>query len=130
MGVAEFNYDGSSIEPLRNSANVFFERDEPAKRLLGAFEIDANQLFEMVFSVGNISPNHAAMLLMFVHAIERNMEADEIQAITSAPNGAAQRHPFILALNDVDDPSIAEYKAFFHALHTAWALNVQLILDV
>jgi hypothetical protein len=130
MGVSEFKYDGSSIEPLRNSANVFFEADEPATRLLGAFEIDANQLFEMIFSVGNVSPNHAAMLLMFVHAITRNVEADEIKAITSIPNSAAQHHPFILATNDEDDPSVAEYKAFFHALHTAWTLNVQLILDV
>ena len=129
-GIEEFEYDGSSIEPLRNAEGVYFETDQIASRKLGAFEVDANQIFEMIFSVGNINPNHAALLLIFLHAIDRDLEAPTIMNIAPALDDAVDRHPFLLHENDDDNLTIAELKRFFHALYTAWTLDVRLILDV
>lgn len=129
-GIEEFQYDGSSIEPLRTAGNVYFESDEVATRKLGAYEVDANQVFEMIFSVGHINPNHAALLLIFLNAIDRDLEADAIMAIAPAPGDVHVRHPFLLNENHDDNPTIAELKTFFHALYTAWTLDVRLILDV
>lgn len=129
-GIEEFEYDGSSIEPLRNAEGVYFESDGVATRKLGAFEVDANQIFEMIFSVGNINPNHAALLLIFLNAIDRDLEAPTIMNIAPAPEDVEERHPFLLNESNDDIPTIAELKTFFHALYTAWALDVRLILDV
>ena len=100
------------------------------QRRLGEFSIDANQLFEMIFSVGNIQPNHGALLLLFLNAIERDLEADAIMKITPAPPDVDTLYPFLMQPTDRDDESILQIKSFLYALYTAWKLNVSLVLDV
>jgi len=92
--------------------------------------VSANQLFEMVFSVGNILPNHAALLLLFFNAIPRDLEADQIMNITPAPQDVETKHPFILKIANSDDRTTAEIKGLMEALYIAWKLDVRLILDV
>lgn len=130
QGVQEFQYDGGTVKPLRNSSDAYFEERMTLQRRLGEFSIDANQLFEMIFAVGNIQPNHAALLLLFMGAINRDLEADEIMHITPAPPDADTRYPFILQHEPDDDQTIAELKEFLRALYMAWKLNVPLKLDV
>lgn len=129
QGVAEFQYDGHSVRPLRAADNIYFEEARVFVRKLGEFTVDSNQLFEMIFAVGNINPNHAALLLLFLHAIDRDLEAQEIMTITPAPPDAETRYPFIIRVDDNDDRTIAEFKLFLEALYTAWTLNVHLIVD-
>jgi hypothetical protein len=129
QGVEEFNYDGESIKPMREANDTFFEVPVPAKRRLGELSVDANQVFETMFGVGNINPNHAALMLLFFKAIPRDLEANEIMQITPAASDAIQRHPFLLKADPNDDESISEFKRFFYALYTAWRLNVRMIID-
>lgn len=129
QGIKEFSYDGSSIKPLRGDAGNYFEDPFALVRKLGEFEIDANQVLEMMFSVGHISPNHAALLLLFFHAIDRNLEADEIMSIAPAAADVRQQHPFKLEYDDEDKPRINELKAFFQALYVAWTINARLLVD-
>lgn len=129
QGIEEFRYDGKSIEPLRSATGIYFESVEATSRLLGAFRVDSNQVFEMIFGVGHITPNHAALLLMFLNAITRDLEADQIQALAPASKDTPQQIPFLMAENNDDNLTIAELKAFFHALYTAWTLDVQMFLD-
>jgi hypothetical protein len=130
QGVKEFQYDGTSVQPLRDADNIYFEESQVFNRRLGEFDIDSNQLFEMIFAVGNINPNHAALLLLFMHAIPRDLEASTIMNIAPAPPDLEQHHPFLLKPDPEDDDSISELKAFFYALYLAWKLDVYLILDV
>jgi hypothetical protein len=132
QGVKEFKYDGAAVRRLRQSSDAYFEDQTPASRRLGEFSIDADQVFEMIFGVGDIYPNHAAMLLMFLNAIDRRLEADEIMKIAPPPPGVEKRHAFNIPLNEKMevDRTIAEFVDFLHALYIAWTLNVRLIMDV
>lgn len=133
QGVEDFQYDGATIQPLRQIDGVYFEDQLPAYRVLGEFTLDANQLFEMIFAVGHINPNHAALLLMFLHGIPRDMEADAIMRVTPAPPDAETRYPFAVQLDPTSDSaqdrSIQELAAFLKALYTAWRLNIRVIID-
>jgi len=130
QGIQEFQYDGGSIKSMRNSDGTYFEEHLVMQRRLGEFSIDANQLFEMIFGVGNIQPNHGALLLLFLNAIDRDLEANTIMGITPAPPDAETRYPFLMQVTDHDDETIAQLKVFLYAMYTAWKLNVTLKLDV
>jgi hypothetical protein len=129
QGVKEFKYDGSTIQPLREVTDAYFVLDKPQTRRLGEFSMDANQVFEMMFAVGAVLPNHAATLLLFLHAIRRDLEADEIMNIGTATADTEARYPFRITPHDDDDQTIAELKDFLHALHIAWRLRVRLLVD-
>lgn len=128
-GIEEFQYDGASVRPLRQTSDVYFEDRNPLVRRLGEFDIDANQLFEMIFAVGTILPNHAALLLLFLHAIHRDLEAEDIMRITPAPANVAEHHPFLIQHERSDNDTLHEIKEFLAALYLAWKLNVPLIVD-
>ncbi len=128
-GVEEFQYDGATVRPLRSEGTNYFEAARPLTRKLGEFEIDSNQVFEMIFGVGNIIPNHGALLLLFFGAIRRDLDAKTIMHIASAGEDAAQKHPFALKPDSDDNRSVVDFKNFLHALHIAWQLNVRLIVD-
>lgn len=137
QGVEEFEYDGSSIAPLRQAVNedgegIYFEERMVQFRKLGEFNIDANQMFEMFFAVGSyVLPNHAALLLLFTHAIPRNIEADEIINIKDLPqnNNLSETYPFSIAINDSDDITTIEFKQMLHAMYNAWKLGVRFMVD-
>lgn len=129
QGVREFEYDGESVRPLREADSTYFEAPSTISRRLGELDVDSNQVFEMAFSVGHINPNHAALLLLFFHAIPRDLEADQIMHITPAPPNVTEQHPFIIENDADDDTTIREIKDFLRALYCAWALNVRLLVD-
>lgn len=129
QGVREFHYDGHTVRPLRQDSDIYFESSQPLSRRLGELEIDSNQVFEMAFSVGNINPNHAALLLLFFHAIERDLEADEIMRIAPAGPDVTVRHPFIIQDEASDDTATRQLKDFLRSLYRAWSLNVRLLVD-
>lgn len=129
QGVEEFRYDGKLVERLRQMQDVYFEDRQVQGRLFGEFNLNANQLFEMLFAVGNINPNHGALLLLFLNAIRRDLEANEIMALAPAANDVETRYPFIIETDDDDDKTVAEIKEFLRALYIAWKLNVKLLVD-
>jgi hypothetical protein len=129
QGVEEFKYDGSTVQPLREESDVYFEDAQPAVRRLGEFSVDANQIFEMMFAVGHVNPNHAALLLLFLHAINRDLEAEEIMHITPAPPDSETRFPFLLQKERNDDHTTFEIKEFLRALYIGWRLSVRILVD-
>jgi len=128
QGIDDFAYDGQSILPLRLN-EVYFEERVPPLRRLGEFDINANQVFEMIFGVGDIQPNHAAILLLFFNAIERDLQADGIMTLYPAPPDADERYPFLHQAMPKDDDTTAELKDFFAALYLAWRLGATLKID-
>jgi hypothetical protein len=94
-------------------------------------EITADQLFELFFLMGNSIPaKRLVMILLFVNAIPRNLEAHELMSLTPVPPDAAQHIPFLLRPEPNDDVSIRDLKGFFHALYRAYTLDREVLLDV
>lgn len=127
-GIIDFQYDGKSVEALR-SDGVYFESPAVPARHLGDFLVNANQVYEMIFTVGNIIPNHASMLLLFFHAIRRDLQANELVGLTPAPPDVLRKHAFVLDIKPNDETTTREFKEFLHALYIAWTLNVRLLID-
>lgn len=130
QGVENFAYDGLAIDRLRKEGDTYFLDKFPANRFLGEFTLNANQIFEMIFSVGDIIPNHGAVLLLFYNAIERSeLEAPQIMALAPADAEKIQAHPYLHQIMQGDDRTLADFKEFFEALWVSWALNVKLLID-
>jgi len=130
QGVENFAYDGANIARLRAEGNIYFADNKAAFRFLGEFNLDANQMFEMVFMVGDIIPNHGAVLLLFYNAIERSeLQANEIMSLAPANEEKIKKYPYLHQIMQGDDRTIAELKEFLEALWVAWALNIKLIVD-
>ncbi|MDX2163092.1 MAG: hypothetical protein SF162_17380 [bacterium] len=131
QSVQEMQYDGESVRPMRaNSA--YFEESRVAGRDMVEFVLSANQVFEMLFLLGHVQPPHAAMLLLFFHAVPRKIEANVVVQIMNqmlTPEQIDQHFPSQMKVTDADDLTISELKRFFHALWLAWKLDVLLLLD-
>lgn len=130
QGIRDFDYDGSSVLPLRETDTAIFADQRTIYRTLGELVITNNQVFEMVFLVGHIQPNHAGVLLLFFGAVNRQLEAQEIMAMGTMPLPAREQIPFQIGPEADDDDTTAELKEFLYAIYLAWQLGVQLLLDV
>lgn len=130
QGIKDFNYDGSTAARLRAASSAIFAEQRASRRALGELVVSSDQVFEMVFLVGHIQPNHAGVLLLFFGAIARNLEAPEIMAIGTLPLAARQQVPFQIGPEPGEDATTTELKEFLYALYLAWQLNVPLLLDV
>lgn len=137
QGIQKLGYDGASVKALRAAAAdhaaegpTYFELPDAPQRRLGELRVSSDQLLEMIFGVGErIIPNHAGILLLFVHAIERDLEAQDIQDISSSEPSTRERYAFEMFEPPESDQCIREFVAFFHALYTAWKLNAPLFVD-
>ncbi|MDQ7026624.1 MAG: hypothetical protein Q9P44_13830 [Anaerolineae bacterium] len=130
QGIENFQYDGQTVAALRQQSDTYFEDNQAAVRFLGDFSINANQVLEMIFTVGDIIPNHAAVLLLFYNAIERSeLEADSIMKLAPATPEKIEAFPFLHQIMPIDDSTTAELKEFFQALWLAWSLNVKVKVD-
>ncbi len=132
QGVQEMGYTGDTVRSLRANP-VYFEERRVIGRDMVEFLFTADQVFEMLFLLGNIQPAHAGMMLLFFNAVPRAVEADVIVKIMNKQLTREEieaKFPFQMQVEEVDDPTVAEIKRFFYALWCAWRLNVQVILDV
>lgn len=137
QGIQEFGYDGSSVKVLRDvdanseeGTRTYFELPVSPQRRLGEIRVSGDQMLEMVFGVGErIIPNHAGILLLFFHAINRELEADDIRKISTAEAFTREKGIFLMSADPEDDDTVHEFLAFFHAMFLAWKLNVPLFVD-
>jgi hypothetical protein len=74
------------------------------------------------------------MLLLFYNAIPRDaIDPQSIIALTRRELSAdefMEQYPFFHEINLDDHPSIIDFKRFLKALYIAYALNVELPLDI
>ena len=126
----DLNQHSAQVQEIRESG-AYFESEMNPRRKLGEIAVSGNNLFYLLFMQGHISPSRAAITLLFLNAIPRNIDAADIYKLTPAPANAAEVYPFQHPPDpDIDDSTVSELKAFLRALHTAWLLNVDLLLDV
>lgn len=122
---------GVQAEDLRdNHPGVFFESTAPLKREYPEMDVTGEQLFELMFLLGPVQPKRAVMILLFMGAIQRDMEADKLMALTPAQSSYGQQYPFLLTTQRDTDQSIRDLTGFFHALYTAWLLDRDVWVDV
>ncbi len=122
--------DASEVSVMRGEGQPYFEERGVLTRHLGELIVSSNQLFKMLFLMGSLQPAYAAVWLVFVGAINRRLEADELIHLSDSPEDALERYPFQFHDEPNDDASIRQLKRFFGALYLAWGLNVRLLLDV
>ncbi|MEL7675006.1 MAG: hypothetical protein AAGU78_14810, partial [Chloroflexota bacterium] len=125
-------YRGVAAARLRAQDGVFLESAEAPQRSVDGFAVTGDQVFEMLFLSGHIRPAHGALLLQFFDAIYSDLEADVMMQLADPPSveWLDQTVPFLHRAEPRDDDTIAELKAFFYALYTAYRLGVPLLLDV
>lgn len=137
QGIQKLGYDGASVKALREAdggvdagERRYFELPIAPERRLGELRVSGDQALEMIFGVGErIIPNHAGILLLFVGAINRDLEAEEIQGISSFDGKIRGRFAFEMIVDAGADDCLQELLAFFQALYVAWTLNVSLYVD-
>lgn len=122
---------GARAEDLRDQhPGVFFESASPLKRQYDEMDVTGEQLFELLFLLGAVQPKRAVMILLFMGAIRRDMDAGTLMKLSPAQLQHRDLYPFLLEPGPADDKSIRELKAFFQALYTAWLLDREVYLDV
>ena len=120
---------GDQVKRMRATDDVFFETSDVFARRVEDLSVSTDQLFEMLFLMNAALPTYAAMLLLFIGAIPRDMDADVLQNLTPAPADWQTRFPFQLRHEADDDATIAAIKDFLASLYVAYGLNVSLSLD-
>ncbi len=137
QGIQRLGYDGSFVRALREldkqnegGERTYFLSPEAPQRRLGELRVTGDQALEMIFGVGDrIIPNHAGILLLFFDAIERDLEASEIQEISSFDRTIREGFQFEMEAVSTGHQGIREVISFFHALYLAWKLDVSLFVD-
>jgi hypothetical protein len=127
--LAEYLFKSGEIERMRQTPGIIFESGERFARRIEDVQITNDQVFEILFLNDIIQPAHAALLMLFVGAIPRDMDAHALMDLTKGGAGNPDT-PFLLKTESSDDESIGALKAFFEALYTAYRLNVSVSLDV
>ncbi len=132
QSVQEMGYDGETVRPLRANP-AYFEESRVAGRDMIEFVFNANQVFEMLFLLGHVSPTHAAILCLFFNAVPRQIEANVIVQVMNRllTRDQIEKHfPFSLKTTDDDDRTSADLKRYLLSLWLGWKLNVDILLDV
>ena len=140
-GLAEFGWDGAPTAKLRNAAGTFFESRVPygvrwaqdgASRAMpgergspdGVIEISSDQLFQMMFLVGNLAPTHCLMLALFLGVIPHDTSLHDLK--DEAGRARALGHANVANEQDAD---IEQLAAFLRALAVAARMDVPILVD-
>ncbi|HEY6037429.1 MAG TPA: hypothetical protein VIV58_24280 [Kofleriaceae bacterium] len=128
-GLAEFNWDGSPAAKLRAAGTTYFE----SKVAYGVrwqaedgsvIEMSSDQLFQMMFMVGQLNPAHCLMLALFTGVIPHDTSLHDLK------DGPGRQR--VLAAAHVDphpDAEIEQLAAFLRTLAVAARLDVPILVD-
>jgi len=127
-GLAEFGWDGVPTAKLRASGTTYFESrvaygvrwESPD----GVIEISSDQLFQMMFLVGNLQPTHCLMLALFTGVIPHDTSLHDLK--DSPGRARVLEHA---SVPNQSDPDIEQLAAFLRALGTAARLDVPILVD-
>ncbi len=126
--VWDFDWDGSYTRHLRAQGDTFFENRASPRRTWGeVFQITGDQIWQILFGLGHLSPAHSMMCALFVGLIPHEIAADALGGLsqdTALVAGHALRY-------DIDHPDlqIAELRRFFRAMGLAAAMNTTVLID-
>ena len=127
-GVSDFGWDGEPAARLRATGTTFFESRAPYGVRWQAedatIEISSDQLFQMMFLVGNLTPTHCMMLALFCGVIPHDTPLAELADATDRTR--------VLATADIAaeaDDDIEQLAAFLRTLVLAARLDATITID-
>ncbi|CAN5922654.1 hypothetical protein BH11MYX3_BH11MYX3_19250 [soil metagenome] len=127
-GLGEFGWTGEPVAKLRASGTTYFEsrvaygvRWEAEE---GNLEVSSDQLFEMMFMVGNLTPTHSLMLALFLGVIPHDTSVFALKDAEGKSSALAAAQVATEA-----DPDIEQLAAFLRALAVAARMDATIIVD-
>ena len=127
-GLGELKWDGAPTAKLRAAGTTYFESRAPYGVRWegddGVIEISSDQLFQMMFLVGVISPAHSLMLALFCGVIPHDTSIHDLKDEPGRSRVLATAHVASEA-----DPDIEQLAAFLRALAVAARLDVPILVD-
>lgn len=136
--VADFGWDGAHAAELRAQGDTFFEADDALAARWGepdagaaddddeadGFELDTDQIFQMLFHVGHISPAHATMLALFFGVLPHDVDVEILR------DDEVRRQALAAAtLPAQGSPEVEAMAMFLRTLAQAAQLDVDVLVD-
>src|SRR3569623_1021079 len=126
--LGERGWDGAPTAKLRAAGDTFFEsrvahgvRWESKD---GSIEISSDQLFQMLFLVGPVTPTHALMMALFCGVIPHDTSLHDLKDEPGRRRVLAQAH-----VAPEPDPEIEQLAAFLRALAVEARLELPILID-
>lgn len=127
-GLGEFGWDGAAAAKLRAAGNTYFESrvaygvrwDSPD----GSIEISSDQLFQMMFMVGNLAPTHCLMLALFLGVIPHDTSLHLLKDAEGKATALAAAN-----VPNEPDADIEQLAAFLRTLAVAARLDATILID-
>jgi hypothetical protein len=127
-GLGEFGWDGAPTAKLRSGGTTFFESRAPYgvrwQGEDGVIEISSDQLFQMMFMVGNLAPTHCLMLALFCGVIPHDISLYDLKD----PEGRA-RALAAATLPTEPDADIEQLAVFMRTLAMAARHDAMIMID-
>lgn len=131
-GLGEFGWDGAPAAKLRASGTTYFESRAPygvrwqgeSSERDGTIEISSDQLFQMMFMVGNLAPTHCLMLALFFGVIPHDISLHDLKD----PEGRARALDAAVVPTEIDGET-EQLAAFLRMLGLAARLDVSILID-
>jgi len=127
-GLGEFGWDGAPTAKLRANGTTFFESRAPYGVRWqgddGLIEISSDQLFQMMFMVGNLAPTHCLMLALFCGVIPHDTSLHDLKD----KDGRTRALDASSVPTEVD-ADIEQLAAFLRTLAVAARLDASILID-
>lgn len=127
-GLDEFRWDGAPVAKLRASGTTYFESRAPyGVRWQGEgrpIEVSSDQLFQMMFMVGNLAPTHCLMLALFCGVIPHDISLHDLK-----DRDGRARALDAARLPPEPDAAIEQFAAFLRTLALAARHDVPILVD-
>ena len=128
-GLEEFGWDGAPTAKRRAAGTTYFESRAPyGVRWEGEdrqlIEVSSDQVFQMMFMVGNLAPTHCMMLALFCGVIPHDIALHDLKD--------AEARSRALAAADLPpqaDPEIEQLAHFLRLLALAARLEASIVID-
>jgi hypothetical protein len=127
-GLGEFGWDGEPVSRLRAHGTTFFESRAPYGVRWptedGTIEVSSDQLFQMMFLVGDLAPTHCLMLALFCGVIPHDIRLHDLKDRKGRMDALEAA-----SLPAQPDPEIEQLATFLRTLATAARLEVSILID-
>src|SRR5690349_7363325 len=127
-GLGELGWDGAPAAKLRAAGDTFFESRVPYgvrwEGETGIIEISSDQLFQMMFLVGNLAPTHCLMLALFTGVIPHDISLHDLKDTEGRSRALAAAH-----VATEQDADIEQFAAFLRSLAIAARMEIPILVD-
>ncbi len=131
--VADMGWSGAGAARMREAGDTFFESDTALvlrwETEEETFSLSSDQVFEMLFGLGNLRPSHLGLLALFFGVLPHDLPPEALApALRHGPTFEAALELGSLEV-DGQSPQIRQLAQLFRAICRAVALDTELGID-